>query len=108
MSTETNPRTTRLTWIIGGLLIAVAVVVGAALFASGDPDGLERVAEDQGFEGTAQDTPFELIADYVFPGLDEPMATIVAGIIGVVVVFGLVWFIGSLVARRRRTARVPG
>jgi hypothetical protein len=108
MSTETTSRTSRLAWVIGGLVIAVVVVVGAAFFASGDPDGLERVAEDQGFEGAGQDTPFELIADYVFPGLDEPMATIVAGIIGVVVVFGLVWLIGILIARRRRSARAPG
>jgi hypothetical protein len=107
MSTETTARGSRLPWIVGGLAIAIVVVVGAAFLASGDPDGLERVAEDQGFDGAGQDSPFELIGDYVFPGLEEPLATIVAGIIGVVVVFGIVWLIGLLVARRRRSAPVP-
>lgn len=91
-------------WIAGGLAVAVIVVVAAAMFASEDPDGLERVAEDQGFEGAAQDSPFALIADYVFPGLDGPIATVVAGVIGVVVVFAVVWLVGRLLARRRRAS----
>jgi type IV secretory pathway VirB2 component (pilin) len=97
-----SPSRNRLAWVIGGLLVALVVVVTAALFASGDPDGLERVAEDQGFDGAAQDSPFELIADYIFPGIDGPMATVVAGVIGVIVVFGIVWLVGRLLARRRR------
>ncbi len=94
------------TWVLAALAIIVAVVVAAALWASGDPDGLERVAEDHGFLGVAEDSPFAIIADYVFPGLgDGPIATIVAGVIGVAVVFGVVWVIGRLLARRRSAAR---
>lgn len=87
--------------IIGGLVIAAIVVVAASFLASGDPDGLERVAGEQGFEGAGQDAPFELIADYVFPGLDGPAATIAAGLVGVAVVFALTWLVGRLLARRR-------
>jgi hypothetical protein len=89
------------TWVILALAIAVLVVIGAALWASADPDGLERVAEDIGFIGAGQESPFQVIADYVFPGLDGPMATIVAGVIGIAVLFAIVWGLGKLLARRR-------
>jgi hypothetical protein len=98
--THRNDRS-RAHWVLIALGLIAAVVVAAALFASGDPDGLERVAEDTGFIGAGEDSPFSLIADYVFPGLDGPAATIVAGLIGVAVVFGVVWFIGRVLARRR-------
>lgn len=88
-------------WVAGGLSIAAIVVVVAAFLASGDPDGLERVAEDIGFIGAGQDSPFTIIADYVFPGVDGPMATILAGLIGIAVVFALVWLTGRALARRR-------
>ena len=94
-------RTSSIGWVAGLLVVSVAIVVAASFFASGDPDGLERVAEDRGFTGAAQDSPFTLIADYVFPGLDGPVASIVAGLIGVVVVFALLWLAGKTLARRR-------
>jgi len=95
-----NDRSRR-SWVLIALGLIVLVVVAAALFASGDPDGLERVAENLGFIGAGEDSPFSVIADYVFPGLDGPMATVVAGLIGVAVVFGVVWLVGRLLARRR-------
>ena len=88
-------------WLLVGLVITVLVVVAASLFASGDPDGLERVAEDAGFLGAAQDSPFAVIADYAFPGVDGPLATILAGLVGVAVLFGVVWLVGRALARRR-------
>ncbi|HSI99930.1 MAG TPA: PDGLE domain-containing protein [Patescibacteria group bacterium] len=88
-------------WVAGGLAIAAIVVVVAAFLASGDPDGLERVAEDIGFIGAGEDSPFTVIADYVFPGVDGPMATILAGLLGIAVVFALAWLAGRALARRR-------
>lgn len=88
-------------WVLIALAVTGAIVIAAAFFASGDPDGLERVAEDAGFLGAGQDSPFRLIADYVVPGIDGPMATIAAGVIGVAVVFVLVWGVGRLLAGRR-------
>jgi hypothetical protein len=94
----------RLPWVVVALGLVVLVVVAASLWASGDPDGLERVAEDTGFLGAGRDSPFTIIADYIFPGLEGPVATIVAGVIGVAIVFGVVWLIGRALARRRPTS----
>lgn len=92
-------------WVLAALGLTLATVVAAALFASADPDGLERVAGDVGFLDAGEESPFRLIADYVVPGMDGPMATILAGIIGVVVVFAVAWVAGRLLARRSRDAR---
>ncbi len=87
-------------WWIVGLLIALAVTLISPL-ASAWPDGLERVAEDKGFIEDAQDAPYEVIPDYVFPGIgNEALATILAGIVGTLVVFGLAYGLGVLLRRR--------
>ncbi len=70
-----------------GYVVAIAVTLIAPL-ASGSPDGLERVAEDQGFIETALDAPYSIIPDYTVPGIEnEAVATIIAGFIGVTVVY---------------------
>ena len=80
----------RVRWWVVGYVIAVAVTL-LAPFASGSPDGLERVAEDTGFIERAQDAPYAIIADYVMPGIqNEGIATILAGIIGVTITYALV------------------
>jgi hypothetical protein len=90
-------------WWIVGLLIALAVTLISPL-ASAWPDGLERVAEDKGFIEDAQDAPYEVIPDYVFPGIgNEAVATILAGIVGTLVVFGLAYGLGALLRRREAT-----
>ena len=90
-------------WWIVGLLIALAVTLISPL-ASARPDGLERVAEDRGFIEDAQDAPYEVIPDYVFPGVgNEAVATILAGIVGTLVVFGLAYGLGALLRRREVT-----
>ena len=70
-----------------------------APLASPDPDGLERVAGDHGFLGTAQDALYSILPDYTIPGVDGNLSTILAGLIGVVIVFGL------MVLRRARPRR---
>jgi len=90
----------KLKWWIAGLLIALAVALISPL-ASAWPDGLERVAEDKGFVEDAQDAPYEVIPDYVFPGVgNEAVATILAGIVGTLMVFGLAYGLGVLLRRR--------
>ena len=87
-------------WWIVGLLIALAAALISPL-ASAWPDGLERVAEDKGFVEHAQDAPYEVIPDYVFPGVgNEAVATILAGIVGTLMVFGLAYGLGVLLRRR--------
>jgi cobalt/nickel transport system permease protein len=85
---------------IGGLGIALALLLAAPL-ASADPDGLEYVAEQLGFLAAAQDSLYALIPDYRFPGLaDEGLATILAGFLGVVIVFAASIVVGRVRARR--------
>jgi hypothetical protein len=97
---DRRPRS-RAGWVLIALALTVLVVVAAAFLASGDPDGLERVAEDVGFLDAGQGSPFSVIADYVFPGLDGPTATIAAGVVGAAVLFAVVWLIGRMLSRSR-------
>ena len=81
-------------WWQIALVVCLLVAVFSPL-ASSSPDGLERVAEDKGFINSAQEAPFQLIADYVFPGIEnEAVATIVAGIIGTLILFGMAYPVG--------------
>jgi cobalt/nickel transport system permease protein len=89
-------------WWVAGLAVAGVIAVLAALFASGDPDGLYRVAADKGFEEAAQDPGFGVLPGYSIPGLDGTTSTIVAGVVGIVVIFLLVLLLGRLLARRRK------
>lgn len=74
---------------VGGLAIAALLAVLSPL-ASAHPDGLEWVAEQKGFLDTAQGPLYQIIPDYVIPGVsNEAAATILAGILGVLIVFGM-------------------
>jgi len=87
-------------WILVGVLITLAVVMLSPL-ASADPDGLERVAIDLGFIETAQSAPYEIIPDYTIPFLGETsLSTIVAGVIGVIVVLGVAFLTGRSMQRK--------
>ena len=88
-------------WLLVALGLIVAVVIAAAAWASADPDGLERVAEDLGFIDAGLELGFQLLPDYTIPGLEGVGSTVVAGLVGVVVVLGLVLLLGRLLARRR-------
>lgn len=89
-------------WWVAGLAIAVLVAGLAAMFASGDPDGLDSVAIQQGFEDAAKDPGLQVLPGYTIPGLDGTASTIVAGLLGIVVVVVLVLVLGRLLARRRK------
>lgn len=87
----------------GGLLIAFALAIISPL-ASSHPDGLEWVAEQKGFLDAARGPIYEIIPDYIFPGIsNEAVATIVAGIIGTIIVFGIAL---AVAYSRRRHAPV--
>ena len=91
-----------LVWI-GGLVIAVLLAVLSPL-ASAHPDGLEWVAEQTGFLSAAQGPSYEIIPDYVVPGIsNETLATILAGVLGVAIVLG-----AALLVSRIRKSSSPG
>jgi len=89
-------------WWVVGLAIAGVIAILAANFASGDPDGLDSVSIEQGFHTTAQQPGFEILPGYTIPGVDGTVSTIIAGLVGVAIVFGLVFLLGRLLARRRK------
>ena len=79
-------------FLIAGLLVAVGLALVVSGFASGSPDGLERVAEDKGFLETAQDHLFAdgPLADYAVKGVDnERLSTGLSGLVGVLITFGV-------------------
>ncbi len=88
-----------LRWAAAGLLVALALTLLSPL-ASPSPDGLERVAENLGFIDAAAEAPYEIIPDYAFPGIsNEALATIAAGVVGTILVFGLAVGIAALYRR---------
>ncbi len=91
-------------WWVVGLAIAGVIAALAAVFASGDPDGLDSVAIEKGFEGAGKDPGFQVLPGYTIPGLDGTVSTIVAGFVGIAIVFLLVFLLGRLLARRRKGA----
>lgn len=87
-------------WIMAGVLVSLIAVLLSPL-ASGDPDGLERVAEDIGFLQFGQSAPYMILPDYTIPFLGEtPLSTIIAGIIGALVVLGVMVVIGGMLKKQ--------
>ncbi|MEN8614895.1 PDGLE domain-containing protein [Dehalogenimonas sp. THU2] len=95
-------------WWLIALGLALLMVTVSPL-ASGSPDGLEKVAEQQGFAETTRAAPFQVIADYIFPGVEnKALATILAGWIGVLTLFGAVYTLSWLLARHRNNQAPRG
>jgi cobalt/nickel transport system permease protein len=96
---ETPQVGSKMVWLVG-LLVALTLVIASPL-ASTNPDGLERVATQYGFLGSAQEPLYRILPDYLFPGIsNQTLATIVAGILGIVIVFGV--SLGVAYTRRNR------
>lgn len=97
--TSTKKVKSSLVWT-AGLVFTVILLVFSPL-ASSKPDGLEWVAEKLGFLIMAQDAAYNIIPDYVLPGIqNEALATIMAGVIGVIIVIAVV----TLLTRRNKAA----
>lgn len=89
-------------WVIGGVIISLAVILLSPL-ASSNPDGLERVAHNLEFLALGQDPSYEILPDYIIPVLGESsISTILAGVIGAVVVFGIAYGIGRSLLRSHK------
>lgn len=94
---------------VGLVVVGLGIALGVAFLsplASSDPDGLERVAEDEGFLDEAKDAPYEVIPDYLFPGVEnENVATVLAGIAGVLIVAVLTLVVAFVLRRTGREAQ---
>ena len=99
-------RTTTWAVVVGGLLVALGLAFFVSRFASSSPDGLNKVAIDQGFDDTetnhaTADGPF---AGYGVKGVDDQgLSTGLAGIVGVVITFGIGLLLFVVVGRRKAT-----
>jgi len=91
-------------FLAAGAVVALAIAGVASYYASSDPDGLERVAEDEGFIANATDHGLadSPLADYGVAGVEDARLSVgLAGVVGVlataVVAGGGFW----LLTRRR-------
>jgi hypothetical protein len=96
-------------FIAGGLIVALALAFFVSPSASGEPDGLNKVAIDKGFDSTQKDHSLDdgPLAGYGVKGVDDQRVSKgLAGAIGVAVTFGLAMILFGLLRwsreRRRR------
>ncbi len=102
-----RPRVGARAFAIGGVLVAVFFAAVVSQFAASDPDGLEKVAEDEGFIASARDHDFgdSVFADYATRGIDnEELSLAIAGITGVVLTLAVV---GGIAGATRQFRRRP-
>jgi cobalt/nickel transport protein len=92
-------------FVLGALLVAVALAAFVGPFASKAPDGLDRIAIDKGFASKEAGTLRSPLADYQVPvAHDRRISTGLAGVIGTLLVFGAGLGLAKLVSRRREAA----
>ena len=75
------------TFLLSGFVVSLFLAGVVSFYASSNPDGLEKVAEDIGFIETAKDHTYAdgALADYGVKGIDNArLSTGAAGVIGVV------------------------
>ncbi|MFH1448192.1 MAG: PDGLE domain-containing protein [Candidatus Micrarchaeota archaeon] len=90
-------------YVYVALVMCLLLAGGLSLFASPDPDGLERVAEDGGFieHGEGHETIASPFPDYVVLGIEnETLAASLAGAIGVTISFTLVFLAGRVLVSK--------
>jgi len=87
-------------WALAGVVLSLVVVL-LSPFASANPDGLERVAADLGFINKGQSAAYQIIPDYTLSFLGQtPLSTIMAGVIGMLVVLALALMAGRSLQKR--------
>ena len=87
---------------LGILLVSLVLAGVVSFYASSSPDGLEKVAEDEGFSQTAEDSAVAdgPLADYDAGLGDDRTSVGVAGVVGVLVTLGIGTGIAYAVRRK--------
>jgi cobalt/nickel transport system permease protein/cobalt/nickel transport protein len=91
------------TVVLVGLFVALVMAGFVSYYASSDPDGLNRVAQDKGLSGSEKDHAAEdgPLAGYETKGVDDGRVSGgLAGVVGAVVVLGATGGIAYAVRRR--------
>jgi len=94
--------------LLGGLGICITLAFLSGFFSSSAPDGLERVAIDEGFTQAAHEHTLSKspLSGYSSPGIeDEKTGTGIAGAIGILASFAAVWGLLRVLSWRARPAR---
>lgn len=100
-------------FVLVGLGVALILAFFVSPLASSEPDGLERVAIDQGFDGNAAEHAMAggPLADYAVTGVDSSwLSTGLSGVIGVGLCFVLAAVLVlaiRLTRSRRRSSEAP-
>jgi cobalt/nickel transport protein len=84
-------------------LAALSLAGGLSYYASSSPDGLEKVAEDEGFLESAEDSAVSNspLADYGITGLDnERLSVGIAGVVGVLATAVIALALFALIKKR--------
>ena len=74
-------------FLISGFVVSLFLAGVVSFYASSNPDGLEKVAEDIGFIATAEEHTYAdgALADYGVKGIENERVSVgVAGVIGVI------------------------
>jgi len=99
------------TLFASGLVVALLLAVVVSQLSSNDPDGLEYVAQQEGFADAADDHALEAspLAEYG-RGLtgNDTLDTAIAGVLGVIITlavgYGVFWLARRTARRRDDTA----
>jgi cobalt/nickel transport protein len=88
------------------LMLGISLLLGGWIsnYASQNPDGLEWVAEQMGFEQKIESATVYNSApmpDYTVPSIAPWISTIIAGAGGTLLVFGLGFLLGQIVQKRK-------
>ena len=90
-------------FLVSGFVVSLFLAGVVSFYASSDPDGLEKVAEDIGFLESAEDHTYAdgALADYGVKGIENERASVgvagVAGVIGTAIVGGALF---TFIARK--------
>ncbi|HQR80813.1 MAG TPA: PDGLE domain-containing protein [Actinomycetota bacterium] len=90
--------------LIAGGVIALLLAAVVSYYASSQPDGLNKVAEDHGIATQEQDsaTAGSPLADYAVSGMgNERLSTAAAGVVGVAVTAAVGFGVFQLLRVRR-------
>ena len=96
------------TFISRALLVSILLAILLSPFASSSPDGLEKVAQDNGFLKKAEDqeAAWELspIPNYAVGAIEnDSLATALAGLIGTVLTFAVGLGLAKIISRKTMT-----
>jgi cobalt/nickel transport protein len=98
-------------FLVAGLLLALALALFVSPFADRDPDGLSKVAQDQGFASAEREHELSgsPVAGYQVDGVhDDKVSKAVAGLVGVLATFGLGVGAFALLRTLRRSPEPDG